>query len=72
VVIGLGAEHWTMRRRMFMLEKVLEQSGALTKDAVEQFQPTAADLAAWEEERDIFIKRAFGALSRTGKSKPGL
>jgi hypothetical protein len=70
VVIDLGAEHWTLRRRMFILEKVLEQSGALTADAVERFQPTRSDLAAWEAERDIYIKRAFGALARTGPAKP--
>jgi hypothetical protein len=69
VVIDLGAEHWTLRRRMFVLEKVLEQSGAMTAEAVERFQPTRSDLAAWEEERDIYIKRAFGALARTGPAK---
>jgi hypothetical protein len=71
VVIDLGAEHWTLRRRMFVLEKVLEQSGAMLADAVERFQPTREDIAAWEEERDIYIKRAFGALARTGPAKPG-
>ena len=69
VVIDLGAEYWTLRRRLFVLEKALEQSGALTLDAVERYEPTQSDREAWEQERDIFIRRAFGALARTGQYK---
>lgn len=68
VVIELGAEHWALRRRMFILETILENSGAMASKALECFHPSKDDLAAWEEERDVYIKRAFGALSRTGSA----
>ncbi|MCJ1962385.1 hypothetical protein [Novosphingobium mangrovi (ex Hu et al. 2023)] len=65
VVVALGAEMWTMRRRLMVTEKVLEKVGVSSAD-IEQYQPSEEDLAAWAEERDIFIKRTFGALERRG------
>lgn len=65
VMIALGAELWTTRRRMMTLEKVLEKVGVSTDD-VEQYLPDDETKAAWAEERDIFIKRTFGALERRG------
>lgn len=67
VIIDLGAEMWTMRRRMAILERVLEKVG-VSSDDIEHFQPSPEDAVAWKEERDIFIRRAFGALGRKGGS----
>lgn len=66
VVIALGAEMWTMRRRMYVLEKVLEKTGVSAAD-IEAYQPTPEETAAWTEERDIIINRTFGALTRKGQ-----
>lgn len=65
VMIALGAEMWTMRRRMMTMEKVLEKVGVSTAD-IEKYLPDDDTQAAWAEERDIFIKRTFGALERRG------
>ena len=65
VSIALGAELWTMRRRLLTMERVLEKAGVSGND-MEQYQPDAATLAAWAEEREIFIRRTFGALERRG------
>jgi len=65
VLIDLGAEIWTIRRRMMILERVLEKAGISSED-VERYVPAAADKALWAKERDIFVARAFGAFSRTG------
>jgi hypothetical protein len=65
VVIGLGAELWTVRRRMMILERVLEKAGVSSAD-VERYKPTDEEQAAWAEERNIFIARTFGALTRKG------
>lgn len=65
VMIDLGAEMWSMRRRMAILERVLEKVGVSSED-VERYMPTAEDQKAWQQERDIFIKRAFGAFARKG------
>ena len=67
VLIALGAEFWTLRRRMFVLEKVLEKAGVSAQD-IEAYRPTPEEKLAWEAERDVFIARTFGALSRTGGS----
>jgi hypothetical protein len=65
VVIALGAEVWTMRRRMFITEKVLEKVGVSTQD-IENYRPSAEEKAAWAEERDVFVARTFDALARRG------
>jgi hypothetical protein len=63
--IALGAELWTMRRRLFVLEAVLEKAGVTTAD-IESYQPSEVQTTLWAQERDLFIGRAFGALTRTG------
>ncbi|HWU02769.1 MAG TPA: hypothetical protein VN222_08535 [Novosphingobium sp.] len=65
VLIALGAEMWTMRRRMMVMEKVMEEAG-VSSDRIELYTPTPEEKAAWEEERNIFIQRTFGALTRKG------
>ncbi len=65
VVIALGAEHWTVRRRLLTLESVLRRLGVSSED-IEKYQPSEAEEKAWEAERDIFIKRTFSALERRG------
>ncbi len=65
VLIDLGAELWAVRRRMAILERVLEKVGVSSND-VEVYVPSAEDQAAWRQERDIYISRAFGAMTRKG------
>jgi len=65
VLIDLGAEMWTLRRRMLVLERVLEKASVSSED-VERYVPTPEEKAAWAKERDVFIARAFGALTRKG------
>jgi len=64
-LISLGAEVWTNRRRVKVLERVLEDKG-VTAQMIEAYMPTDDENMAWQKERDAFIKRTFGALSRTG------
>jgi hypothetical protein len=65
VVMALGAELWAVKRRMMTLEKVLEAAG-IPADRVETFVPGHDDAQAWQVERDIFIRRVFSGLARTG------
>lgn len=65
VTIALGADLWALRRRMFILEAVLEKAGVSAAD-VEAYRPSAEEQALWAKERDLFIGRAFGALTRRG------
>ena len=64
-LISLGAEVWTNRRRMKVLERVLEDKG-VTAQMLEAYMPTDDEAAGWQRERDAFIRRTFGSLSRTG------
>jgi hypothetical protein len=66
VVISLGAEFWVMRRRMLVTEALLDKGTIVTTAQIEQYVPTADEQSAWEEERDIFIKRAYEALTTEG------
>jgi hypothetical protein len=64
VVTALGAENWTMRRRLLVLERFLAERKLLDPEALEAYEPTAAEKAAWEAERDDFMDRVFGVLMR--------
>jgi hypothetical protein len=64
-MIALGTEMWSMRRRMKVLEAVLEDKG-ITKEMVEQYVPTAEQEAAWQKDRDRFIDLTYSPLLREG------
>lgn len=60
----LAGEHWALRRRMLVLESMLAKSKAIDLSALEAFEPTAEQKAAWDAERDDFIKRTFTVFTR--------
>ncbi len=62
--VGLGAEHWSLRRRVMVLEHLLSQSKSLDLAKVESYEPTPEQKIAWEAERDDFIRRTFSVLTR--------
>ena len=64
-VIALGAEVRTVRRRMKVLEALLEDKG-ISEEMVESYMPSEERMADWQEDRDAFVKRTFYALSREG------
>jgi hypothetical protein len=64
-LISLGSEVWTTRRRVKILERVLEDKG-VSADSIESYLPTDDETAAWQKDRDAFIQRTFGPLSRNG------
>ena len=66
VVISLGAEFWVMRRRMLVTEALLDKGAIVTTAQIEKYVPTAEEQKTWEAERDIFIKRAYEALTTEG------
>ena len=64
-MIALGTEVWSMRRRMKVLEAVLEEKG-ISKDMVEQYVPTAQQEATWQKDRDRFIDLTYSPMLREG------
>ncbi len=74
VVMGLGTEFWAMRRRMMVIESLLEQNKVVNRAAIEAYRPSDAEAAAWNAERDDLIDRVFAVLGRvptpTGGANP--
>ena len=62
--LGLGAEHWALRRRVMVLEKFLAENKVINPAMVEAYDPTPEEKVAWEAERDDFIERTFSVLTR--------
>jgi len=65
-LIQLGAEVWGYRRRMMIVEQLLEDKGKVTKELIEQYVPSTALMRDWEEERDAFVQRIYDVLARQG------
>lgn len=64
-LIALGAEVWSNRRRMKVVEALLVEKG-ISNDMVEQYMPTAEEDAAWQKDRDRFIDLTYSPLLREG------
>ena len=62
--LGLGAEHWALRRRVMVLEKFMAEGKIIDPALVESYDPTPEEKIAWEAERDDFIERTFSVLTR--------
>jgi hypothetical protein len=64
-LIAMGAEIWTDRRRIRVLESLLAQKG-VTKDMAEQYVPTPDEEATWKKEREVLVDRMYGQFARQG------
>ena len=70
-LMSLGTEFWAMRRRMMVIESLLEQNKVINKANIEAYRPTAAESAAWDAERDDLIDRVFQVLHRVPEKTGG-
>ncbi len=71
VVLELGAELWVQRERMRVVEALLAQKGMVTPELIEQYVPSAEEVARSKAERDAFVNRVYGAFAReTVKATP--
>ena len=71
VTLELGAELWVQRERMRVIEKLLADKGVVTTELIEQYQPSADELARSRAERDAFVSRVYAAFARqTVKATP--
>jgi hypothetical protein len=62
--MAMGAEMWTMRRRMKVIEKLLGEKRVIDLSKIEAYVPTAEEQAAWQAERDEFIHNMFAVFTR--------
>ena len=64
-LIAMGAELWSTKRRLKVMEALLAKSG-VGPEAIEKYVPTAQQAAEWERERDRFIDLTLGSLGNEG------
>ena len=62
--LAMGAELWTVRRRMMVLEQFLAEKKVVDFARFEAYEPPEAVKAAWDAERDDYIHRMFAVLTR--------
>jgi hypothetical protein len=64
-VIAMGAELWSTKRRLHVMEAVMAKNG-ITPEMIEKYAPTDQERAAWERDRDRFIELTLGSLANAG------
>lgn len=71
VVIALGAEIWSDRQRLRIVENLMATKGKVTSEMVEQYMPSEEEKAGWQKEREAMVKRVYSVLSRdTSGARP--
>lgn len=70
-VYALSAEVWVLRDKLGRLETVLERSGVLAPEALEQYVPDAAERAANTEDRRAFVAALMQNLEGVQISRGG-
>jgi hypothetical protein len=68
--LGLGTEFWVMRKRHMVLESYLSEHRLLDPAKFEAYEPSMAQKAVFEKERDDFISRIFSVLTRETQATP--
>jgi len=64
MVVELTAQVWIDRERLLTIESLLDERGVLTREAIEQYKPSEARIAAIKAERDRFVADVFKELRR--------
>ncbi len=64
-LIALGAEVWSNRRRMKVVQALLDENG-VTNEMVEKYMPIAEQEAEWQKDRDRFVDLVYSPLLREG------
>lgn len=62
IITALTAEVATLCDRVVTLESVLASSGAMTKDAIDNYQPTPEDMDERRKRHAAFTQRVFYVL----------
>ena len=71
-IIAMGAEVWANRRRTRIIELLFEKEGAITREMVEAYMPTAEEEADLKKERDAFIRITYGHIARDSEDMTAL
>jgi hypothetical protein len=59
IALSLGAEVYTLRDRVLIIEKMLEARGSISRADIEAYKPTPEEEAEIRKDNDEFIARLF-------------
>jgi hypothetical protein len=62
MLLALSSEVWSLRERVFVIEKVADESGLDLSAAVEAYQLSGDQQAALSQQRQEFIERVMFVL----------
>jgi Trk K+ transport system NAD-binding subunit len=68
-LLAFGTEFWALKRRVMVMEKIMDDKKYVSREMIEAYKPSDAELAAWDTERDDFTERVFSHLTRTVSKK---
>lgn len=71
MMLVMASELHVLRDRVRCLEFMLAENGQLKLEALERFQPSAAQAATLAAERDAFVSHLFEVLDGRAKSTSG-
>jgi len=70
MMLELMAEFWTMRERLYALERVAEKAGLSLTEGIEEWKPSADEAAELDEDRQRMIQTVLRSLQ--ANHVPGL
>ena len=68
---ALGANMWAVQRRMWITETLLEKNGKVTREMIEQYQPTAEEAAMLRKTRNAFVAEIYDPFRLMGDIQYG-
>ncbi|HEY6644443.1 hypothetical protein [Povalibacter sp.] len=63
---ALGAEVWTARRRLYVIEALMARKIAVTPESIQAYMPTAEEEQQWKADRDRMIATVNAPFLRSG------
>ena len=67
MLMRLVTEHWALKERVLVLEKLLEEAGTLHAGALEDYRPSAETDAAWDAESFALVQAVIEAGQNIGR-----
>ena len=65
-MMALGANVWMLQRRLRIMEILMEKNGKVTREMIEQYQPTAAEKEELQKARNAFVAEMYDPFKSMG------
>jgi len=66
-LLKLMAEHWVARERLMSLETLILQKGLASREEIDDFEPDAAQAAAWAAANAELIRKVLAPFEEMGE-----